>query len=69
MKNKDDDIQVSRVAQWLSFLVWSVAQQQAAAEYAGTVQNVERARAERIQRTQLLKLDSVVLLLLLSSIS
>ena len=28
-----------------------------------------RERAERIQRTQLLKLDSVVLLLLLSSIS
>lgn len=55
--------------EWLSgFLFWSVAQQQAA-EYAGTVQNVERARAERIQRTQLLKLDSVVLLLLLSSIS
>ena len=50
------------------FLFSSVAQQQAA-EYAGTVQNVERARAERIQRTQLLKLDSVVLLLLLSSIS
>ena len=68
MKNKDDDIQVSRVAQWLSFLVCGAAAG-SRVRGAGTVQNVERARAERIQRTQLLKLDSVVLLLLLSSIS
>ena len=67
MKNKDDDIQVSRVAQWLSFLVCGAAA--GSRVRGGTVQNVERARAERIQRTQLLKLDSVVLLLLLSSIS
>ena len=56
------------LSEWLSFLVCGAAAGDAA-EYAGTVQNVERARAERIQRTQLLKLDSVVLLLLLSSIS